>query len=106
VTCACCCCVMCGHRGGIFKDNACLFRGGIDALRTRSFFVLADPGSATLDINWGEWCLQVQEGVRCHPSRSAVQPQGSEGSVQGSEGRSVFEVVYKSSLKEKQGPAQ
>lgn len=61
LTCTGCCPdAMRDHRGGIFKDNKCLFRGGVDALRTRSFFVLADPGSATLGIDYSEWPLKLQ----------------------------------------------
>lgn len=31
--------------GGLYRDGQCLFRSGIDALRTRAFFALPAPGS-------------------------------------------------------------
>jgi hypothetical protein len=31
--------------GGIYQDGKCLFRGGIDALSTRAFFALYEPGT-------------------------------------------------------------
>jgi hypothetical protein len=40
---------LCDHSntcwGGLYRDGQCLFRGGIDALRTRAFFALPAPGT-------------------------------------------------------------